>query len=43
LKVAMELVGLSGGDPRPPLLPATDSERAEVRRVFEQAGMLARV
>lgn len=43
LKVAMELVGLKGGDPRPPLLPATDAERAEIRRVFERAGMLARV
>lgn len=43
LKAAMELVGLKGGDPRPPLLPATDDERAEVKQVFERAGLLARV
>ena len=43
LKAAMELVGLETGDPRPPLLPATDAERAEIERIFEQAGLLARV
>lgn len=39
----MEMIGLETGDPRPPLLPATDAERAEIQRIFEQAGLLARV
>ncbi|HAX24584.1 MAG TPA: dihydrodipicolinate synthase family protein [Thermomicrobiales bacterium] len=43
LKAAMALVGLETGDPRPPLLPATDAERFEIQRIFEQAGLLARV
>lgn len=43
LKAAMELVGLETGDPRPPLLPATDAERADVQAIFERAGLLARV
>ncbi len=43
LKAAMEMIGLETGDPRPPLLPATDAERAEIQRIFEQAGLLARV
>lgn len=43
LKAAMDMVGLHGGDPRPPLLPATEAERAGVRRIFEAAGILARV
>lgn len=43
LKAAMEMVGLETGDPRPPLLPATDAERAEIERIFDQAGLLARV
>ncbi len=40
LKAAMDLVGLYGGDPRPPLLPLSDAERAEVRRVMEEAGIV---
>jgi len=43
LKAAMEMVGLATGDPRPPLLPATDAERAEIRKIFESADLLARV
>lgn len=43
LKVAMELVGLETSDPRAPLLPATDDERAAVQRIMEQAGILAAV
>ena len=43
LKAAMDMVGLHGGDPRPPLLPATEPERAQVRRIMEEAGILARV
>ncbi|MBX6340895.1 MAG: 4-hydroxy-tetrahydrodipicolinate synthase [Thermomicrobiaceae bacterium] len=40
LKAAMDLVGLYGGDPRPPLLPLSEAERAEVRRVMEEAGIV---
>lgn len=43
LKAAMEMIGLASGDPRPPLLPATDGERAEIQMIFERAGLLARV
>ncbi len=40
LKAAMDMIGLYGGDPRPPLLPATDAERAQVKSIMEQAGVL---
>ena len=43
LKAAMDMVGLHGGDPRPPLQPASDAERTQVRRIMEEAGILARV
>jgi 4-hydroxy-2-oxoglutarate aldolase len=43
LKAAMEMVGLETSDPRPPLLPATEAERAEIRAVLERSGILARV
>ena len=40
LKAAMDMVGYTGGWPRPPLLPPSDEERLEIRRVFERAGLL---
>jgi len=40
LKAAMDMIGLYGGDPRPPLLPATDAERAGVKAIMERAGIL---
>lgn len=40
LKAAMDMIGLHGGDPRPPLLPATEAERAAVRQIMEAAGIL---
>ncbi len=40
LKAAMDMVGHTGGWPRPPLLPPSDEERLEIRRAFEQAGLL---
>ena len=40
LKAAMDMVGYTGGWPRPPLLPPSDEERLEIQRVFEQAGLL---
>ncbi len=42
LKAAMDMVGLFGGDPRPPLLPASDAERAAIRDIMERAGILER-
>jgi 4-hydroxy-2-oxoglutarate aldolase len=41
LKAAMEMVGLATSDPRPPLLPATEAERREIREILERAGILA--
>jgi 4-hydroxy-2-oxoglutarate aldolase len=40
LKAAMDMLGYTGGWPRPPLLPPSDEERLEIRRVFQQAGLL---
>lgn len=40
LKAAMELVGLRGGLPRPPMLPLNDEERADVRSTFAAVGLL---
>ena len=39
LKAALDLVGLSGGDPRPPLLPLTSAERDDVERTMRDAGI----
>jgi 4-hydroxy-2-oxoglutarate aldolase len=39
LKHAMTLVGLSGGAPRPPLLPLDAAEQARVRAALEAAGV----
>lgn len=43
LKAAMDMIGLYGGAPRLPLLPATEQERAKVREIMERAEILARV
>jgi 4-hydroxy-2-oxoglutarate aldolase len=42
LKAAMDMLGYFGGDPRLPLLPATQQERAEVREILIQAAILTR-
>lgn len=39
VKAALDLLGLRGGDPRPPLPVLPDSERKEVRRALEKAGL----
>ena len=41
VKYAMDLAGLSGGDPRLPLLPLPDENRAKVRAALESQGMLS--
>lgn len=38
LKAAMDMVGLYGGDPRPPLLPLGAAEREELRAIIERTG-----
>jgi 4-hydroxy-2-oxoglutarate aldolase len=43
LKTALGMVGLETSDPRPPMLPSTDAERAEIQTILERAGILARV
>lgn len=37
LKVALDHVGLRGGDPRPPMMPLNEKDAAEVRRVLDAA------
>lgn len=41
LKAALDMVGYFGGAPRKPMLPATDGERAEIRKALERLGVLA--
>jgi 4-hydroxy-2-oxoglutarate aldolase len=40
IKAAMDMVGLRGGDPRPPLLPVAREKRAEIRAMLEASGVL---
>jgi 4-hydroxy-2-oxoglutarate aldolase len=42
VKAALDLLGLRGGDPRPPLRPLADKRREELRSVLERAGLLGR-
>ena len=41
IKAALDLLGLHGGDPRPPLAPVAAGKRDEIRGVLETAGLLA--
>lgn len=41
VKYALDLLGYSGGDPRPPLQPLNDSARSKVRQELSRAGLLA--
>ncbi len=40
LKAAMDMLGYFGGNPRPPLLPATRRDRSEIRAILIEAGLL---
>ncbi|MBT8372102.1 MAG: dihydrodipicolinate synthase family protein [Deltaproteobacteria bacterium] len=40
MKAAMDMLDYFGGDPRLPLLPATEKERAEIREILIHAGLL---
>ena len=39
VKHGLDLLGLVGGNPRPPLLPPTDREREQVEEALERAGL----
>ena len=40
VKAALDLIGLAGGDPRPPLLPIRERERRQIAEVLQKAGLL---
>ncbi len=40
LKAAMDMLGYFGGDPRLPLLPASEQERAEIKEILQKAELL---
>ena len=40
LKAAMDMLGYFGGDPRLPLLPASEQERSEIREILQKAELL---
>ena len=40
IKVAMDMVGLRGGNPRPPLLPTAEEKHAEIRGILTAQGLL---
>lgn len=40
LKYALDLLGYHGGDPRPPLRPATEEAKGVIRGVLQEAGLL---
>src|SRR5438105_1853433 len=43
VKVALDLLGYTGGPPRSPLAPLSEKERAGVARVLQEAGLLTGV
>jgi len=42
LKAAMDMIGLYGGDPRPPLLPLGEKDREALRKILSQTGFLTK-
>jgi len=40
LKAAMDMIGLYGGDPRPPLMPLAEANREELRQILGKTGFL---
>jgi 4-hydroxy-2-oxoglutarate aldolase len=40
LKAAMDMLGYFGGQPRPPLLPASEKEKSEIRAILVKASLL---
>ena len=41
LKAAMDMLGYFGGDPRPPLLPSSEKEKSEIRKILIKADLLS--
>jgi 4-hydroxy-2-oxoglutarate aldolase len=41
LKAALDMLGYFGGDPRPPLLPASEKERSDIQSLLKNAGLLS--
>jgi 4-hydroxy-2-oxoglutarate aldolase len=41
LKAALDMLGYFGGEPRPPLLPASENERSAIREILKKAELLA--
>ena len=41
LKTAMDMLGYFGGAPRPPLLPSSEKEKAEIREILIKADLLS--
>ena len=42
LKAALDMIGLYGGDPRPPLMPLGEANRKELRQILTRTGFLPR-
>jgi 4-hydroxy-2-oxoglutarate aldolase len=40
VKASLDLIGLKGGDPRPPIRPITDEKREAVREALVRGGLL---
>lgn len=40
LKIALDMLGYFGGEPRRPLLPASDKDRLQIREILEKADLL---
>ena len=43
LKAALDMIGLYGGDPRPPLVPLDEKNREELRKVLVKTGFLPKM
>jgi len=42
VKAALDLLGLRGGSPRPPLAPVVDARREEIGKILDGAGLLVK-
>jgi len=42
LKVALDMIGLYGGDPRPPLMPLGEANREDLRQILTRTGFFPR-
>jgi dihydrodipicolinate synthase/N-acetylneuraminate lyase len=40
IKVALDMLGLRGGVPRPPLAPLPEARTEEARKILDDAGLL---